>query len=421
MAADTILAAVLHGPRDMREVRQPPFTVEKEPSMRKEESVVVSQLTKPNQETRTIPPPAPDEIQVAVKATGLCGSDLHFYTHGGIGDFKLREPMSLGHESAGVVVAVGSAVATSANAFAPGDRVALEVGKPCDRCDLCAAGRYHLCKAMQFRASARLLPHIQGTLQERINHPARWAYKLPDGMPLEFGALAEPLSVALHAQDRSGLALAPGGANKVLVLGAGSVGLLCAAVSRVAGAAAVVVADLNAARVAFAVENGFADAGVVVPRAEPSPQSQLPTTEDKLARARALAAQIGAVDVKGTPFGEAAGTYECTGAEACTQTAIYATQPGGKVMMVGLGMPVQTLPVTAAAIREVDLVGVFRYNNTYRRVIDLLASKNPLLPPVDKLVSHRFQGIGKAAEAFEMATQVKDANGKLVLKVVIDM
>lgn len=125
------------------------------------------------QEDRVIPALAPDEVQVAVQATGLCGSDLHYYNHYRNGDILVREPLSLGHESAGTVLAVGSDVTT----LTAGDKVALEVGLPCESCEYCAKGRYNICKEMKFRSSGKYFPHAQGTLQERINHPARWCHK----------------------------------------------------------------------------------------------------------------------------------------------------------------------------------------------------------------------------------------------------
>ncbi len=110
---------------------------------------------------------------MAVKATGLCGSDLHYFGHFRNGDILVREPLTLGHESAGVVTAVGSAVTS----LQPGDRVALEVGQPCEACELCREGRYNICREMKFRSSAKAYPHAQGTLQEQVAHPARWCHK----------------------------------------------------------------------------------------------------------------------------------------------------------------------------------------------------------------------------------------------------
>ena len=124
-------------------------------------------------EERSLPPPAAGEVQVAVQATGLCGSDLHYFNHFRNGDIRAREPLTLGHESSGVVVAVAADVSS----LAPGDRIALEVGLPCEECGLCTSGRYNICKGMRFGSSAKVFPHVQGTLQERINHPAKWCHK----------------------------------------------------------------------------------------------------------------------------------------------------------------------------------------------------------------------------------------------------
>lgn len=220
--------------------------------------------------------------------------------------------MTLGHESAGVVTAVGAGV----EGLQPGDNVALEVGLPCGACALCAAGRYNICKGMSFRSSAKSYPHAQGTLQEVIAHPAAYCHRLPPGVGLELGALVEPFSVALHAGDRA--ALAPGAT--VLVLGAGAVGLLCCAVSKVLGAGRVVVADINADRVRWAVDRGFADAEVVVPMRRPE------GIDAKLELAREVAGLIGSAEVKeggGGEVGEVDATFECTGVESCLQSAIY--------------------------------------------------------------------------------------------------
>lgn len=227
--------------------------------------------------------------------------------------------------------------------------------------------------------------------------------------------------MALHAADRA--APLPPGAT-VLVLGAGAVGLLCAAVSRARGAAAVVVADLQPDRLGFAVAHGFADAAVVVPPRRPD------SVDAGLAWAREVADLVRSTPVRRRrrdaepepeEVGEVHATFECTGVESCMQTAMYATAPGGKVLVIGMGTPVQTLPVAAASLREVDLVGVFRYAHTYPGAIELLASRDPLLPDLTKLITQRYSGIDNIHKAFDMAARVKDDEGKLVLKVMIDM
>lgn len=125
------------------------------------------------QETRNISEPKSGELQIAIRSTGICGSDVSYYKKFANGDLCACGPLSLGHESSGTVVATGPDV----SGFNVGDRVALEVGIPCSQCSVCRKGRYNLCKRMRFRSSAKSVPHFQGTLQERINHPARWCYK----------------------------------------------------------------------------------------------------------------------------------------------------------------------------------------------------------------------------------------------------
>ncbi|KAI5370831.1 Putative alcohol dehydrogenase, zinc-type, GroES-like superfamily, NAD(P)-binding domain superfamily [Septoria linicola] len=355
-------------------------------------------------ESRTVSPPEADEVQIRIASTGLCGSDLHYYSHFRNGDILVREPLSLGHESSGVITAVGSSVKD----FQTGDKVALEVGLPCEKCQRCQEGRYNICPNVRFRSSGKAFPHFQGTLQERINHPAKWVYKLPEEISLDVGALLEPLGVALHAFRRS---LMPENAT-VLVFGAGAVGLLCAAVAKLKGASKVIIADIDAGRLQFAVQNGFAHHSYTVP------MKRGKDIDESLQIAKETAAEVGKVE----SVGEVDVVFECTGVPSCVQAGIYSTKPGGRIMLVGMGHPIQTLPLGAAALREVDIVGVFRYANTYKESIDIVlqASQSPAGPDFAKLITHRFAGLDEAVKAFEMAGKTKDADGKLVLKVIID-
>jgi L-iditol 2-dehydrogenase len=359
-------------------------------------------------ETRHLHPPAPGEVQVAIRSTSLCGSDLHYYSHYRNGDIIVREPLSLGHESAGVVVDVGSNVGD----LKVGDKVALEVGQPCGICARCLEGRYNICPEMKFRSSAKSFPHAQGTLQERINHPARWCYKLPADMELDMGALLEPLGVAIHGNRRAGLARG----SKVVVFGAGAVGLLVAAVAKINGAASVVIADIASGRVEFAVKNGFAHQGYTVPMKRGN------SIEENLEIAKETAAEIGKViGNDGTSAGEADAVFECTGVPSCLQASIYATRPGGKVIMIGMGHPIQTLPISAAALREVDLIGSFRYAGTYPVGIEILSKSGPDYPQFAKMITQRFNGFESLDQAFQMAGKIDDEDGKLVIKVVVEL
>lgn len=158
----TIRASVLHGIRDLRIVRCLVW---------RHVDLFINVIL--IQEHRSLSPPEPDEVQVAVQSTGLCGSDLHYFNHYRNGDIIVREPLTLGHESAGIVCAVGS----RATDLEIGDKVAIEVGLPCMKCELCQEGRYNICKKLRFRSSAGSFPHFQGTLQEKINHPAKMCHK----------------------------------------------------------------------------------------------------------------------------------------------------------------------------------------------------------------------------------------------------
>lgn len=237
----------------------------------------------------------------------------------------MREPLTLGHESAGLVVAIGPDV----SGLSVGDRVALEVGIPCGTCQFCTADRYNLCPQMRFRSSAKIFPHFQGTLQTHINHPARWCWRLPEALSYDHGALIEPLSVALHALDRAKIA-----ANEkldVLVFGAGAVGALTAAALRLrVPKVAVVIADVDEGRVTFAVKHRFAHHGFTVPMQRGN------TIDEKLAIATENAQLAkGQLIQDGEPADGYDLIFECTGQEICLQTSIYATKPGGKVMMIG--------------------------------------------------------------------------------------
>ena len=370
-------ASVLHGPRDLR------------------------------LEEKTLEPPGLTELQVAIRATGLCGSDLHYYQHYRNGDIQVREPLSLGHESAGVVVVVGSHV----EGFKAGDRVATEVGLPCGECERCREGRYNICQQVRFRSSAKAFPHFQGTLQERINHPASWCHKLPDHISFDVGAILEPLSVAIQASRRAQITQG----SSTLVFGAGAVGLLCAAMAKVAGSSRVVITDIQQERVKFATQYGFAHEGFTVP----ARRGQNIDEKLQIAKEAAALAAENILNGKGSATGFDV-VLECTGVENCTQAAIYATRAGGKVVIVGMGNPVQTLPISAAALREVDILGTFRYANTYPQAIELVSRHDPLLPDLEKLVTHRFRGLDDVEHAFEMAARTKDEDGNLVLKVILE-
>jgi L-iditol 2-dehydrogenase len=271
-------------------------------------------------ESRDLFPPAPDEVQIAIRSTTLCGSDVHYFQYFRNGSIQAREPLCLGHESAGQVIALGSDVAQQKPELQVGDSVALEVGVPCEHCSLCQSGRYNICSSLKFRSSGSKFPHYQGTLQELINHPAKWTHKLPPELNYETGALLKPLAVAVHAIRRRGNE-ALNNKSTCLGFGAGAVGLMCAIAARTEGCRHIVMADVDQGRLQFALDNGFASTIHTV-----SPKRG-PTTEKNLEIAKQTADTIASLTwPNGEYIGQVGTTFECTGVESCLQSSIYVSE-----------------------------------------------------------------------------------------------
>ncbi|KIX05944.1 uncharacterized protein Z518_03918 [Rhinocladiella mackenziei CBS 650.93] len=352
---------------------------------------------------RPIDLPGPGEVQVQIKSTPLCGSDLHYFSHYANGDIIIREPLTQGHETAGIIVALG----TEVDHLKVGGRVALEVGVPCEKCFHCQDGRYNVCPDLRFRSSAASYPHFQGTLQEKVNHPARWCHRIPDSMSFDDGALLEPLSVAIHAFRKADIR----SGSPVLIIGAGVVGLLCAAVARHRGCRRIVAADIAPGRLEFAQTNGFVDAQyTIVPKRGKDLKEDLAISKETAANLIALSEGSGYDAV-----------FECTGVEASVRTSIYACRPSGDVLLVGMGTPIQTLPVSAAAFCEVNLKGIWRYADTYPTALKIMESieQQYLKADARKLITHKFKGLESVPDAFALAARTQDEEGNLVIKVVV--
>lgn len=185
-----------------------------------------------------IPEPGPTDCLIHVRATGICGSDVHFWKHGKIGDMVVCGENGLGHESAGVVVKTGNEVKN----FRPGDRVAIECGVPCSKpsCDFCRTGQYNACPDVIFFST----PPYHGTMRRFHVHPEQWLHRLPSELSFEEGSLLEPLSVALAGIDRSNLRLG----DPLVICGAGPIGLVCLLAAHAAGAAPIVITDIDECR-----------------------------------------------------------------------------------------------------------------------------------------------------------------------------
>ncbi|XP_034047331.1 sorbitol dehydrogenase [Thalassophryne amazonica] len=319
-------------------------------------------------EKRPVQEPGPNDVLLQMHSVGICGSDVHFWHDGRIGDFVVAQPLVLGHEASGRVVKVGSAV----KHLKVGDRVAIEPGVPLEMDDFVKQGRYNLTPSIYFCAT----PPDDGTLCRYYTHNANFCYKLPDNLTFEEGALAEPLSVGIHTCRRAGVSIN----STVLICGAGPIGLICMAVARTMGASRTIILDVNPQRLKLAKEMG-ADFTLTVEQGD-APKQVAKSVQDLLGVEPHIA-------------------IDCTGAESCIQTGIYATRPGGVVVLVGACSSMTTVPLIDVTIKELDIRGIFRYCNTWPTAIDMLASKKVNLKP---LVTHRFP-LEQAPRAFEVAHQ----------------
>lgn len=305
-------------------------------------------------------------MRLQVAWTGICGSDVHYWQHGRIGHFVVKDPMVLGHESAGVVVEVGAEVTT----LKKGDKVAMEPGIPCRRCTRCKEGKYNLCPDMAFAAT----PPFDGTLAKYYVLPEDFCYKLPANMSLEEGALMEPLAVAVHVTRQSGLKEG----DSAVVFGAGPVGLLCCAVAKALGASKVVSVDIVDKRLEFARQ--FAA-----------------TSTFKPAKASAAENAARLKEETGLPDGFDV-AIDASGAEPSVQTAIHALRVGGAYVQAGMGKDDITFPIMAACIKELTLKGSFRYGPGDYPLAVRLVEKGQV--DVKKLITSKVK-FEDALQAFE--------------------
>ncbi|KAH9679862.1 Sorbitol dehydrogenase [Citrus sinensis] len=346
-----------------------------------------------------LPSLGPYDVLVRMKAVGICGSDVHYLKTLRCADFVVKEPMVIGHECAGVIEKVGSEVKTLVPgdrvALVPGDRVDLEPGISCWRCDHCKGGRYNLCPEMKFFAT----PPVHGSLANQT-----YVFKLPDNVSLEEGAMCEPLSVGVHACRRANI----GPETNVLIMGAGPIGLVTMLGARAFGAPRIVIVDVDDYRLSVAKELG-ADNIVKV-----STNLQLTTLICIILviRVEDIAEEVEKIDkAMGTGIDV---SFDCAGFNKTMSTALSATRAGGKVCLVGMGHHEMTVPLTPAAAREVDVVGVFRYKNTWPLCLEFLRSGKIDIKP---LVTHRFGFSQKEVEeAFETS-----ARGGTAIKVMFNL
>jgi L-iditol 2-dehydrogenase len=304
-----------------------------------------------------VPRPGPGEVLVEVRSVGVCGSDVHYFEHGRIGDFVVRGPLVLGHEASGRIAAVGPGV----DAGRVGARVAIEPGAACGACRECRAGRYNLCPDMRFFAT----PPVDGALAQYVAVRADLAFDLPDAVSDDDAALLEPLSVGIWATGKAQVTAG----SSVLIAGAGPIGLVAAQVARARGATAITVTDIEPGRLAAALRNGATQA---------------------LAAGDAAAA--------GAEFDA---FLDCSGAPPAIAAGIAALRPAGRAVLVGMGPDEVAIPLGRLQQRELTVTGTFRYAHTWPAAIGLAASGRVDL---SGLVTGRF-GLAGAEQALRSATR----------------
>ncbi|MBB3944117.1 L-idonate 5-dehydrogenase [Rhizobium skierniewicense] len=313
----------------------------------------------------TVEAPGPGEVEIRLASGGICGSDLHYYAHGGFGTVRLKEPMILGHEVSGHIASLGEGVSH----LAIGDLVAISPSRPCGACEYCLKGMQNHCFNMRFYGSAMPFPHIQGAFRERLIAKAEQCVKA-HGLSAGEAAMAEPLSVTLHATRRAGELLG----KRVLVTGCGPIGTLSILAARRAGAGEIVAADLSERALGFARTVG-ADRTINLSE---NPDGLAPFSQNK-----------GYFDI----------LYECSGAQPALVSGIHALRPRGIIMQLGLGGDM-TLPMMAITAKELDLRGSFRFHEEFATAVQLMQGG---LIDVKPLITHTLP-LSDALKAFEIAS-----------------
>jgi L-iditol 2-dehydrogenase len=305
---------------------------------KKMKAAVMTDLMKVEIQEVEAPKPKPDEVLIKIEYVGVCGSDLHYYEHGRIGDFLVETPFILGHEAAGTVVETGSGVKD----LKVGDRVALEPGKTCGKCEFCKSGKYNLCKDVIFFAT----PPVNGVFQEYVAHEAGLCFKLPENVSTMEGALIEPLAVGLHAALQGDATLG----QTVVVTGTGCIGLCSLLSLKAMGVSKIIVVDIMEKRLQKALELG---ADYIINGKE----------EDTLGRIMEL------TNGKGFDIG-----IETAGSQITASQLIKSAKKGSTIVFVGYSASGEmTLPIGMALDKELNFKTVFRYRNIYPMAIEAVS------------------------------------------------
>lgn len=315
-------------------------------------------------EERAAETPGPGQVSVKLATGGICGSDLHYYNHGGFGSIRLKEPMILGHEVAGHITALGGGV----TGLQVGQLVGVSPSRPCYDCKYCREGMHNQCLNMRFYGSAMPFPHIQGAFREMLVADASQCVPA-DGLSPGEAAMAEPLAVTLHATRRAGDVLG----KSVLVTGCGPIGVLAILAARRAGADLIVATDLSDYTLSMARRAG---ADITLN----------------------MAGAPDALDIYKSDKGSFDILYECSGAQAALSNAMAAMRPGGTILQLGLGGDM-TLPMMQVTAKELVLKGSFRFHGEYATAVSLMRKG---LIDVKPLISETV-GLHEAQKGFDLA------------------
>ena len=326
---------------------------------------------------RDIPRPKAGELQIKLEYVGICGSDLHFYSEGRLGNWVPQGPLILGHEPAGIVTELGEGV----QGFEIGDRVTLEPGVPCGTCKDCLEGHYNLCPNLKFMAIPK---ERDGVFSEYCTHAAFMSFKLPDNVSSMAGALIEPLSVGMHACALSGARLG----QNAIILGSGCIGLVTLMALRARGVTEVYVADVIEKRLEKAKELGA---------------TRVFNSREESIEEFAKTLPGGGVDL----------VYECAGNRVTTLQSCKLIRRAGSVTLVGVSPePILELDIATLNAMEGTIYSVYRYRNLYPSAIKAVSEG---LIPLDRVVSHTFD-FAKLIEGVDYSLKHKDEVVKGVIK-----
>ena len=318
----------------------------------------------------------PNQVQISVAMGGICGTDLHYYKHGGFGQIKLREPMVLGHEVSGHVFKLGSKVTN----LAIGQLVSVSPSRPCNNCEFCLKGSQNHCLNMQFYGSAMPFPHIQGAFRETLI--AEDYQCIPaDGLSAGEAAMAEPLAVCLHAINQAGNIFG----KKILITGSGPIGTLCVLSARRAGAEKIVVTDISDNALDFSNSVG---ADMII---------NTLTNYDQLEQ---FQVGKGAFDF----------AIECSGSASGINDAIKSLKPKGTLIQLGLGGDI-LMPLVAVTTKELNIKGSFRFHSEFQLAIKMMQKK---LIDVNPLITHKIP-FKDAEKGFHIAMDEKENSMKVQL------